>query len=724
LRIRATLIALCLSTLPVLVLGGVTYQLAHRILIQQAEQSNQSSNQNAAEITYLTVLLERQIRMALIAGTGISAALAGAIAVILANRSLRPILSASQQAAATLKLVKREAGSTAEELPQDGQLDQLESDLHWINAHLPDLLHRRRVEAELTQLLTEITLRIRKCDDTDQILDITVREAARAICVDRVVVYRFNTDGSGTIIAEHSRDGLPRMRDVRIMDPCFRERHLDRYSNGAVTSIDDVYQAKITDCYREMLERFSVKANLVTPICRDGTLIGLLIAHQCLAPKAWQPSEISFFAQVATQVGYALDRVSWREKIAQSQQELNDELRPRSRAIAGTSLGIAIADATKADYPLVYCNPAFERITGYSNAEVVGRNCRFLQGADTDPDSLAAIRLALREQRDCHVVLKNYRKDGTPFWNELAISPVRDDENKVTHFVAWQTDVSDRQQLLHQVQVATQKLTQSAQEAETAIKSISAEVSATDLAQTLSAMRAMASSVQEVAGGIQQVQGQMQQMQQAIATSQGAQQTAEQRFASVLDSLPTTANQVQHFSQMSDQVLGVVETVHAAIASTTMLAMNAVVESGQTEGDRQALLHVAEAVRSLSEQSTLAGEEIEHLVQQMTQAGQTVVTQMRRDEEELLSGTQLLTHSRQDLDRTAELAAQVTAQVQTTTTLTTQHSHTLLDTHDTLTQVEKMLDRTNEQSAIAAVSLNYLLKIASQLRSAAPGERV
>ncbi|MCU0547005.1 MAG: PAS domain S-box protein [Oscillatoriaceae cyanobacterium Prado104] len=114
------------------------------------------------------------------------------------------------------------------------------------------------------------------------------------------------------------------------------------------------------------------------------------------------------------------------------------------RALAATSNGIAIADAMQPDLPVVYCNPAFEKITGYDRSEIIGRNCRFLQGPDTDRAAVDRIRVALREQHDCKVVLKNYRKDGTPFWNEFTISPVRDSNGCVTHFIGVQSDITDR----------------------------------------------------------------------------------------------------------------------------------------------------------------------------------------------------------------------------------------------------------------------------------------
>ena len=104
------------------------------------------------------------------------------------------------------------------------------------------------------------------------------------------------------------------------------------------------------------------------------------------------------------------------------------------RAIAAASNGIVITDADPQN-PIIYCNRAFEKVTGYTSQGVVGRNCRFLQGPDTDPQTLEQIRNALRQEQEIKVVLKNYRKDKTTFWNELTISPVRDTNGKLTHFI-------------------------------------------------------------------------------------------------------------------------------------------------------------------------------------------------------------------------------------------------------------------------------------------------
>jgi PAS domain S-box-containing protein len=117
------------------------------------------------------------------------------------------------------------------------------------------------------------------------------------------------------------------------------------------------------------------------------------------------------------------------------------------RAVAASSNGIVITDPSVPDNPIVYVNPAFEEISGYTTEEVKGRNCRFLQGGYRDQPALDELREALTEERECRVVLKNCRKDGTPFWNELYVSPVHDEDGRLTNFVGVQNDVTHRRRI-------------------------------------------------------------------------------------------------------------------------------------------------------------------------------------------------------------------------------------------------------------------------------------
>jgi diguanylate cyclase (GGDEF)-like protein/PAS domain S-box-containing protein len=124
----------------------------------------------------------------------------------------------------------------------------------------------------------------------------------------------------------------------------------------------------------------------------------------------------------------------------------DNALRILEQAVAVVGHGLAIADATQADYPLVYVNETFCALTGYTPEEVLGRNCRFLQGEATNPKHIAAVRKALKAGQSCTVILENYRKDGSLFWNELSLTPLRDETGKVTHFVGLQHDVTARLQ--------------------------------------------------------------------------------------------------------------------------------------------------------------------------------------------------------------------------------------------------------------------------------------
>jgi PAS domain S-box-containing protein len=116
----------------------------------------------------------------------------------------------------------------------------------------------------------------------------------------------------------------------------------------------------------------------------------------------------------------------------------------QQRALAAASCGIAIADARLPDMPLIYVNEAFTEISGYTADEVMGLNCRFLQGQDRDQEALRPLRAALKAGDACHVVLRNYRKDGRLFWNDLHMAPVHDVQGQLTHFVGVQTDITAR----------------------------------------------------------------------------------------------------------------------------------------------------------------------------------------------------------------------------------------------------------------------------------------
>ncbi|MCX7193276.1 MAG: diguanylate cyclase [Proteobacteria bacterium] len=115
-----------------------------------------------------------------------------------------------------------------------------------------------------------------------------------------------------------------------------------------------------------------------------------------------------------------------------------------AQAVDQSNDGITIADASQSDWPLIYVNAGFERLTGYNASELLGKSCHFLQGTDTNQPEITLLRDALQQGKNCLVTLRNYRRDGSMFWNELSLSPVRNEAGTLTHYIGIQHDVTAR----------------------------------------------------------------------------------------------------------------------------------------------------------------------------------------------------------------------------------------------------------------------------------------
>ncbi|ALG81201.1 PAS/PAC sensor signal transduction histidine kinase [Halanaeroarchaeum sulfurireducens] len=154
----------------------------------------------------------------------------------------------------------------------------------------------------------------------------------------------------------------------------------------------------------------------------------------------------------ALPVAVYTSRIDWTDGPAvaliirdvESRKRLESELSLKNRAIDTAPIGITIADMAEPDNPLVYANDHFLELTGYAESEVLGRNSRFLQGEDTDPEPVARMREAIEADESVSVELRNYRKDGCMFWNRVTLAPIENAEGDVTHYLGFQEDVTER----------------------------------------------------------------------------------------------------------------------------------------------------------------------------------------------------------------------------------------------------------------------------------------
>ena len=293
-RAKAVALAIALVTLAVLASRTTAYYFTNQSITEQSTEAKLSQASVPADTASVP---QRQMPLILLIETSVAALLLlSLIAAYLANRANRPIKTA---AATAKKSVKGEFDS----------LTQLSTQTRFN-------LDKQASVAERTQLVTEITLRIRQCIHLEELLKTAVKEVRRALKTDRVLIYGLDpTTWDGTVVAESVAQGLPQTLRVKIDHPCFRERYVELYNNGRVRAVNNIYQESgLANDYIKFLEQFGVKAKLVAPILKNNQLLGLMIAHHCSLPRNWQKHDVDLFAELARQVGLAIDQASFLEQ--------------------------------------------------------------------------------------------------------------------------------------------------------------------------------------------------------------------------------------------------------------------------------------------------------------------------------------------------------------------------------------------------------------------------
>ena len=185
---------------------------------------------------------------------------------------------------------------------------------------------RSRKQAKLS---AEISQKIRQSLELEDILQTAVEEVQKLLQVDRVLIFRFDADGSGTVVQERVQPEYPAVMGSNIVDPGFDRTDRDSYMQGRVYTVADITTANFSPCYLEFLEQFAVKASAIVPIHLRDELWGLWIVHHCQAPRQWQPKEVEIISQLATQIGIALAQAQLlaqeqlqRQELARSNAEL------------------------------------------------------------------------------------------------------------------------------------------------------------------------------------------------------------------------------------------------------------------------------------------------------------------------------------------------------------------------------------------------------------------
>lgn len=165
----------------------------------------------------------------------------------------------------------------------------------------------------------ELIQALRPLSQIEAILNLAVAQTRQLLQIDRLLIYQFEPDWSGIVTTESVIEPWSPLLGVPIEDRCFQEQYVQYYREGRTRSVDDIYQAALAPCHIELLARYEVCANLIVPILKDGTLWGLLIAHQCQQPRHWKPTEVVLLQRIAMQLGIEVERAELYQHYQQLQ---------------------------------------------------------------------------------------------------------------------------------------------------------------------------------------------------------------------------------------------------------------------------------------------------------------------------------------------------------------------------------------------------------------------
>ncbi|KAF3891257.1 PAS domain-containing protein [Tolypothrix bouteillei VB521301] len=633
------------------------------------------------------------------------------------------------------------------------------------------LLRQQEAEVLRAQKFTELTLRIRRSLKLDDVLNTAVREVQQALGTDRVIIYRFNPDWSGTIIAEEVGLNWNPLLGHTVNDS-FWERYIETYNGGRVWVTNNIYDVGFAQAHLEILEHFQIKAYMAAPILNNNQLQGLLFCHQCCGFRLWQKTEVELFRQLAIQIGIALEQANLLHELQQAQEIL----RVRDRAIAAASNGILITDPRQADNPIIFCNAAFQTITGYSQKEALGQNCRFLQGPDTDPTTVKEIHDAVREERDCQVVIKNYRKDGTPFWNQLTVSPVRDALGQVIHFIGVQADITERTQtqemlrdsketlqrqvvaLLDDVrEVSKGNLTvraeisvgeigvvaeffnaiiQNLRHIVTQVKHTAAQVNiyvgenseamrlladdalkqAEEITNTLQSLDAMALSIQAVADSAHQAATMARTASTAAESGNSSMDLTVNSIMNLRLTMSEAAKKVKRLGESSQEIYKVVALIKQIALQTNIIAINTSIEAAKAGEEGRAFSVVAEEVSQLAAQSTQATQEIEQIVDNIQFETTEVVKAVEEGMNQVVEGTDLVRDTKMQLGEILDVSRQIDELVQLISDATVSQAQTSQLVASLMKQIAHDSFHTSEFSRLVSSSLDQTVSVAKQLQ--------
>nr|RNJ69612.1 MAG: GAF domain-containing protein [Leptolyngbya sp. IPPAS B-1204] len=518
-----------------------------------------------------------------------------------------------------------------------------------------NLLQQQQGIAERERQVNVLVTRMRESLDRSTILSTVVQEIKAILQVERAIVFQFDADWNGTVVAEAVEPGWTAAMKAKIKDPCFHEKYIEQYRNGRVQATNNILEANLTECHIKLLEPFQVKANLVAPIIVREALIGLLIVHQCSAPRIWQEGDINFMRQMAIQLGFALEQAelfSQKEAARLDAEALSEEQRRQKEALQMQLLEL------------------LSSVEGVSRGDLTVR-------ADVTAGEIGTV---------------------ADFFNSI---------------------VESLRQIVTQVKQSAELVGSALGENEDAVRQLAeaALKQAEETTHTLNSVEHMTQSIQMVAEKAQQAAQVARAASTTAEMGGSAMDMTVQNILNLRETIGETAKKVKRLGESSQQISKVVSLINQIALQTNLLAINAGIEAARAGEEGQGFAVVAEEVGELAARSAAATREIEEIVAAIQRETGQVVEAMEQSTTQVVEGTHLVEEAKHSLSQILAVSRQIDELVQSISSATVSQAETSEIVSHLMRQIAQVSEQTSASSRQVSQALRQTVSIAQDLQA-------
>ena len=503
------------------------------------------------------------------------------------------------------------------------------------------------------QQLTNLVTSIRETTDKEQIFRIVTRQIKLAIDTSRVLVYTFDKDWNGTIVAEEVDSQWPAALGAEITDPCFAENYIDQYRTGRVKATTDIYQAGLTQCHLAQLEPFEVRANIVAPIVVEGRLLGLLIAHECEGPREWSDLTINFMQRAATQLGYALEQaeaITQKRLALFEKEELSEEKSQRQLLLEKQLMNL------------------LDNVGAAAQGDLTVR-------ADVEAGEIGTV---------------------ADFFNVI---------------------IENLRQIVTQVKRSANAVNASLGENEGAIRDLAEEAlrQAEQTTHTLHSMSEMTSSIRQVAAQAQEAADVAKQASETATAGEEAMDLTVNNILAMRQTVGQTAKKVKRLGESSQQITKAVMLINQIAQQTNLLAINAGIEAAKAGEAGQGFAAVAEEVGELATRSASATDEIERIVDTIQRETNDVVEAIEQSTSQVVEGTRRVEDAKASLNQIIAGSQRVDELARLISKATGSQVETSASVSGLISEIALLSTQTSEASLQASQAMKQTVTVAQNL---------